>query len=173
MEMVKIILTKIEDKILLLCLGFMGVVLFAQVFTRFILNQPLMWSEELVRFLQIWITFLGIGYGIRSKSHISMVLVYNKMNRYIQSVFDILTDVTIIVCFGMLVPSAWSFIQLQHQIASSAMGLKMSIVYFPIIVGSIVAVLYSLVNIVESIRKIIRKDEELSDVEQDMEGGIC
>lgn len=38
-----------------------------QVFVRYVLQKPLfLWSEELVRFILIWMVFLGIGVGVKN-----------------------------------------------------------------------------------------------------------
>ena len=61
-------LHKLEEYSLILCLAVMGIVLFVQIIMRTFFSAPLKWAEELARYLQIWITFLGIGYGIRRGS---------------------------------------------------------------------------------------------------------
>lgn len=57
--------------------GVLAVVLFAaltvvvalQVFTRFVLQAPLIWSEELARFLFFWVVMLGSALSVRHRRH--------------------------------------------------------------------------------------------------------
>lgn len=51
-------------------LAVMVVAVFLQVLFRFFLDQPLAWTEELARYLLIWITFLGSAYAMAIKAHI-------------------------------------------------------------------------------------------------------
>ena len=51
--------------VLALLMAAMVVVITAQVWYRFILNDPLSWSEELGRYLFVWISFLGAAAGVR------------------------------------------------------------------------------------------------------------
>lgn len=53
-----------------------GVVLL-QVGFRYILDSPLVWSEELSRYLFIWISLLGWTLAARNKTHINVVLLLN------------------------------------------------------------------------------------------------
>ena len=41
----------------------------AQVFFRYVLNQSLFWSEELARFLLVWLTFIGATVAYRRNAH--------------------------------------------------------------------------------------------------------
>ena len=50
-----------------------------QVFSRFILRAPSSYTEELARFLLIWIGVLGASYAYRTKAHLGLDLFYQKM----------------------------------------------------------------------------------------------
>jgi TRAP-type C4-dicarboxylate transport system permease small subunit len=50
----------------------MVVVIAMQVWYRFILNNPLDWSEELGRYLFVWISFLGSAAGVRYQVHLGI-----------------------------------------------------------------------------------------------------
>ena len=57
--------------------GIVAVVLFAgltlvvslQVFTRFVLHTPLIWSEEVARFLFFWVVLLGSAMSVKTRRH--------------------------------------------------------------------------------------------------------
>jgi TRAP-type C4-dicarboxylate transport system permease small subunit len=54
----------------------LGVVLFGvllwQVFTRYALNDPSIWSEEAARFLYVGVVFFGAAAAVRDRSHLGM-----------------------------------------------------------------------------------------------------
>ena len=56
-------------------LAVMVVVVFLQVIFRFIIRSSLPWSEELSRYVMVWIVFLGASIGIKRKSHIGVEVV--------------------------------------------------------------------------------------------------
>jgi TRAP-type transport system small permease protein len=45
-------------------------VVLLQVFMRYVLNSPLVWSEELARYAFVWVSFLGWVLATRSGTHI-------------------------------------------------------------------------------------------------------
>jgi TRAP-type C4-dicarboxylate transport system permease small subunit len=49
-----------------------------QVIFRYALNDPLVWSEELARFLFVWIALVGAGAALRTGGHFGLDLFYRK-----------------------------------------------------------------------------------------------
>mgnify|MGYP003608844836 FL=1 len=64
-----------------LIVGFvaMTLVIFLQVIFRYFLLQSLSWSEEVARYLFVWLTFLGASVVARSRSHITVESVVNRI----------------------------------------------------------------------------------------------
>ncbi|MDK2801012.1 MAG: hypothetical protein PWQ70_2631 [Clostridiales bacterium] len=149
------ILLKIEEIFLMVCLGVMAVVLLVQVISRYCFGFPLIWSEELARYLLIWVTFIGLGYGIRQKCHIEMEYFYNRMPQTVQNVMSILTNLFMTFCFIYFIPGALRFLMDQNTINSSAMGIKMSLVYFFIPVSTLIAACYLSVDTYFRLKSLI------------------
>lgn len=53
----------------------MTVLIFWQVFARFVVGKPLYFSDEIARFAMIWLTFIGAGYAFRQGLLISVDIV--------------------------------------------------------------------------------------------------
>ncbi len=49
-----------------------------QVATRFLMQNPSSFTEEVARFLLIWISFIGAAYAFGQKSHIAMDYLFQK-----------------------------------------------------------------------------------------------
>jgi len=54
------------------------IVLFT-VFTRYLFNYVVHWSEEVPRYLLVWIGFLGAALAVRQKEHIGFDYIYKKL----------------------------------------------------------------------------------------------
>lgn len=52
-----------------------------QVFTRFVMDNPSSYTEEIARFLLIWIGLLGAAYAYRKHSHLSLDLLIHKLDQ--------------------------------------------------------------------------------------------
>ena len=63
----------------------LGVALFGvllwQVFTRYVLNDPSIWSEEAARFLYVGVVFFGAAAAVRDRSHLGMPFLLDYLPR--------------------------------------------------------------------------------------------
>jgi TRAP-type transport system small permease protein len=62
-------LERVENGMMILLTVLLVIVTFLQVFSRYALRNPFFWTEELARFLFIYVCMLGIAMGIASKGH--------------------------------------------------------------------------------------------------------
>ena len=51
----------------------------AQVFFRFALDSPLIWSEELARLLLVWVTFVGAAVVAWDGTHLNVDVVFSRL----------------------------------------------------------------------------------------------
>jgi TRAP-type C4-dicarboxylate transport system permease small subunit len=70
----------IEGALLLLGLTMTAIVIL-QVFYRYALNHSLFWSEELARYLLVWLTFLGATVAYRRHMHPSVDVLFKRLGR--------------------------------------------------------------------------------------------
>jgi TRAP-type C4-dicarboxylate transport system permease small subunit len=56
-------------------------VTFAQVITRYVLGNPLIWSEEVARYLFVWLSMIGAGLAVREGGHFGLDLLIRPMPR--------------------------------------------------------------------------------------------
>lgn len=102
---------------LLFTIGFaMAMVVILQVFCRYVLNQSLFWSEELARFLLVWLTFLGASVAYFRGAHPGIDILYRRVPPPVQKWLARLTHLISLVLFGILMvygcQFAW-FVRLQ------------------------------------------------------------
>lgn len=102
---------------LLFSLGFTMTLLVAvQVFCRYVLNQSLFWSEELARFLLVWLTFLGASSAYYRKVNPGVDFLYEKMPLLLKKISSILTHLASMSLFIVMIiygcKFAW-FVRLQ------------------------------------------------------------
>lgn len=60
---------RVEGTIIGLLVAAMTAIVFAQVVFRYVLASPLVWSEELARYLFVWVTMLGAAAAVHLGQH--------------------------------------------------------------------------------------------------------
>ena len=97
---------KIVDKILdyFAVILFTGVflVVLLQVFMRFFLNSPLVWSEELARYMFMWVSLIGWVFAVRSGTHIRIALVADKLPVTAKKAVNIINFLLTVIFAGIM-----------------------------------------------------------------------
>ncbi|MDR1315935.1 MAG: TRAP transporter small permease [Spirochaetales bacterium] len=145
-------INKFEEGFIMACFAIMGIVLTLQIFMRYVMNMPLIWSEELARYLFVWATFIGAGYGVRNKIHIFVEIFYARMPRALKFIITLTTNTLCILVFAYLIPYGISTVKTQWYIGSSAMEIPMSFVFAAIPLGCFIVCLRLLGDIVRAIK---------------------
>lgn len=159
MKRILFFLKKTEEFFLATCFAVMGIVLAAQIVSRYLFNYPLSWAEELARYLQIWITFLGLGYGIRNGSHIALSLIRQRMPKVVGFAVGVFFNtLAAIACLLTAIVSP-QFLAQQDKLAST-LPISLQVVYVAIPVGLFIGSIYLVAFIFLDIRNYIQGEEQ-------------
>jgi TRAP-type C4-dicarboxylate transport system permease small subunit len=94
----------------------MAVIVAVQVFSRYVLNHSLFWSEELARFLLVFLTFLGASVAYYHAAHPGVDALYRHLPRALKKGADIVVHLASISLFVLMIlygtRFAW-FVKLQ------------------------------------------------------------
>ena len=77
---------------------FMLLVLSLHVIMRFAFNNPIIWTDEVITMMQGTLAFAGIGYCFHKKQHTELSLVYDKVPRPVQWLFDLASNGIMLFC---------------------------------------------------------------------------
>ena len=81
----------------------------AQVFCRYALNHSLFWSEEVARFLLVWLTFLGAAVVYRRGGHASVDLLRDRLGPRPRRVLKISAHLLSLAFFLVMIVYGWQF----------------------------------------------------------------
>lgn len=126
-----------------------------QVFTRWALNDPSSWTEELARYLLIWIGLIGAGYAAGKKLHLAIDLLPSALHGRRRRVLEFLIDVIVLLfaVFAMVIGGIrlMSLTLLMDQ-TSAALGVRLGYVYLAIPLSGAVIAFYAVVSIMDRVR---------------------
>ncbi len=125
-------LEKILGNFLALLLGIMVLDVVWQVISRYVTSHPSSITEELARFLLIWIGLIGAAYAYRKHSHLSLDLLIRALKPSSQVVLNrVIQVITIIFALSCMVYGGFKLMILTltlHQ-TSAALGIPIGFVY--------------------------------------------
>ena len=130
---------------LLFGLGFsMAVIVAVQVFFRYVLNHSLFWSEELARYLLVWLTFLGASVAYRRKVHTGIDVVFAHMPAATQRIFAILVHLLSIALFVVMIFFGVKFSYFVRLQISPALYLPKWIIFSIIPISGLILLVHGL-----------------------------
>ena len=80
----------------------MVVTLAIQVFFRFVVRDPPPWTEELARYVFVWITFVGAAVAYRRGTHIVVDTILHLLPARVRAVLAWVVDGLVFVALAML-----------------------------------------------------------------------
>lgn len=101
------LLNKAESALLILLLGVMIVLAFAQVVLRNVFAEGLLWGEILLRHLVLWVGFLGAALAASNERHINIDAFTRFLAPRVQSGVKVATSIFAgVVCYLLMQASA-------------------------------------------------------------------
>jgi len=126
-----------------------------QVFVRYVLQKPLfLWSEEMSRFVLIWMVFLGIGVGVKNDGHFAMDVLPPFLGRRWGGVVRVFNDLCMGAILILLVLAGLRFSYFGLFQNSPNMEISMVWVFVSIPLGGVLALIYLIERIQQRLRDI-------------------
>lgn len=83
--------------VMALLLGVMVLDVFWGVITRYLLESQSSWTDELARFLLVWLSIMGAAYASGKKMHIAIDLLPKQLNAKQQKYLDIIIHLIVLL----------------------------------------------------------------------------
>jgi TRAP-type transport system small permease protein len=118
-------------------LGVMVILVFGNVVLRYGFNSGIIFSEEVSRFLFVWMVFLGSVLMLRDNGHLGVHTVTKLLPLWGKKACKLLSDVTTLACCGLLTVGGWQIVKLNLVNIAPVSGIPIGVVYIACLVCSI------------------------------------
>lgn len=133
-----------------------------QVFTRFVIDAPSQFTQELARYLLIWIGILGAGYTAGQRGHLALELLPESLEGRQATWLNIVIE-GCIFAFAFVVMFIGGirlvYVLLRSGQTSSTLGILVGYVYAVVPISGMLITFYSVVHIVEEVRTLDERSE--------------
>jgi TRAP-type C4-dicarboxylate transport system permease small subunit len=96
-----------EENLAALCMAGLLITLGLQVFTRYVLNDPFSWTEEVARYLYVYIVFLGTSAAVSDRSHVAIGFLVATLPRPLQWAVSLGINLLILFLLANLIWWGW------------------------------------------------------------------
>lgn len=119
------------------------IVIFYQVFTRYVLGFSEAWTEEFARYASVWMTFLGIGLLARTREHIRLDFLDSILGRKSRFVILFLETVASLAFYGILGWEGAKILQATNRQIAPGLQISLSFVYAAIPIGCFIFAVFA------------------------------
>lgn len=133
------------------CLAVMVVLVFGNVVLRYGFNSGITASEEISRWLFIYLTFIGAIVGLYEHSHLGVDTLVMRLPKWGKQLCFVVSHVLMLLATGMLMLGSWQQTLINLDNSAPATGLPMAIVYAAGLIFSMAAVPILLINLLRAL----------------------
>lgn len=131
-----------------------------QVFTRYVINSSLSWTDELARFTFIWSTMLGAALVHKKRGHIMIDLLVSRFNDKYQALWKIIIDIFSLIILLILTVQGLNLLSIGALQTTPALEIKMSYVMLSVPVAGAYMCLVTVEHLVGDFRAFTRSGGE-------------
>ena len=142
-----------------LLVGFVALTLI-QVVMRYVFGNPLSWSEQLARYMFIWMLMLYMPVIMRHGNNLGFDLIINRLSKKVQNVFWIICEMLIAAFAALYCTYSVQLCIKFSRKTLVGLGIKANWVYSAQIVGAALLFLFSLELVINRILKTMGKGDE-------------
>ena len=145
MKQIRIKVNKIIERFLVLILVGMVLNVIWQVFTRFFTSSPSAFTNELARYLIIWLGILGAAYISGKQEHVAIDFFVKKLNNSLRRFIDrfVLLSILSFAFFVMIIGGInLVYITLKLEQYSPSLQIPLALVYSIIPISGLLIIFY-------------------------------
>lgn len=148
----------LEEVILVILLVCMIFILGLQIVLRYVFKNSLSWSEELVRYMFVWSTFIGIPYCIKNNTSIRVNQFKTAMPIKVQNILSYVDKFIMFILF--LIMAVFSIDIVNSSFVSGQSSAAMGIPYWLIQISVPIGSVLSLIRIVQNVMAINKESKK-------------
>lgn len=141
----------VEDWVTLLVFWGMGLSVFLQFFTRYVLNDSFAWTEEIAANCLVVVVFLGSVMCVRTMRHIQVDLIYRFLPSRVVRPLEILVDLVGIGFFAYITWLMWRYLEIVGEERMVTVDLPRGIVFYTVFAAFALMFLRSVHNLIKDL----------------------
>ena len=142
----------------LLCLAGFIISVLIQVISRTFLPKTPSWTEELARYLFIYMVAFGCSVAVHKKEFVAVDLVIDFLPHVVKNIIELIISIVLFVlAVFVLTQSVLGFAILDYRMVSTAMQIPMQFIYFSMIVLYVLLILSYGLEVIYQAKEILKE----------------
>ncbi|SJZ84944.1 TRAP transporter small permease [Consotaella salsifontis] len=152
MRFARLVLDRLAGGLCCVVLAIMIVVVTWQVFSRYVLNDPSTFSEELLRFGVIWLSLIGAAYVTGRNKHMSVDLLKEMLGGNGRKVLNLVIQVGFFIfAVAVLIVGGMHAVNIAGSQYTAVLQVPMGLIYAALPTSGVLMAAYSVLNLVDEL----------------------
>jgi TRAP-type C4-dicarboxylate transport system permease small subunit len=147
-------LCRIVMSVIVLLTAVMVASLCAQVFWRYVLNDSLIWPEEISRYAFIWVSCLGMSVGVRRGDLIAIDVLWVDRPKRVRLFVSIAARVLMIPLLIVFISEGVALMEIVAGQRAAATNIPVRWIYLALPLSALFALLFILETLVRDVRAL-------------------
>lgn len=148
-------------------LGLMVILVFMNVVLRYFLGTGIAWSEEMSRFLFVWLTFIGAAVAFKDHEHLGVDVLVKRLPLWLRKIVFVISHLLMLLMCALIVYGSWKLMRLNFNSHAPSTGLPLSFLYMA---GMIMGVVVFFILLSHSVKAFMnRASNDFIDVKESEE----
>jgi len=160
MKWIRKIAKNVDDIIGLVSLGLVVIVVFINVISRYIFDNPLTWSDELATALFVWCIFIGSSVCAKYGSHISIDIMVDIMPKKVRKILDIFGKLLVLAFNVYLTHLSYQFAIAAGMKRTPTLKISYTLIDISATIGFGLMVIYGIIDLWKFIKSDQTKNED-------------
>jgi TRAP-type C4-dicarboxylate transport system permease small subunit len=150
---------RLLDGLIALLLALMVVLVFSNVVLRYIFNSGITVSEEMSRWMFVWVTFIGGVIAVHRRAHLGTDVLVGRLPASWKRACLVIGHVLMLWICWLLAKGSWQQVQINAGVTAPASGASVAIVYAAGLFFAVSTAPLLLIDLVRAIRGKLAEDE--------------
>jgi TRAP-type transport system small permease protein len=151
-------------------MGLMLVIVLIQVFFRYVLNDSLVWPEEVARFMMVWLTFLMAPIAYRLGSNVSLDMIYKLFKGRSHVVLKILMEIATLTTLYLMFDRSLGMVKRGALIKATSVDIQMNYIYACMPIGLVLTGIVNIEFLLKSFVHLFKGDLETGSTNPEFSG---
>jgi tripartite ATP-independent transporter DctM subunit len=122
-------------------------VLAGGVISRYVFDAPLIWSDDLARFLFLWLSMLGAVIALERGEHMRLSVVVSRVPPGIRDWLEAVASLVVVLFLVLLLLPGYAEVEMQRVVTIDSLGLSDSYRVFALVLGALLMAILSVTRL--------------------------
>jgi len=117
------------ENVLVALLSIMFVTFIIQIFFRYVLNNPVGWTEEVIVTTWLWTVLWGAAFILSEAEEIRFDIIYSHISERLRRIFNVTTGVAVVFLYGISLPATYKYVAFMRVEHSAYLRVPIDLMY--------------------------------------------